>query len=419
MSLTKATYSMIEGAPVNIVDFGASPSATASENDAAILAAVTYAKTLTNPKLVIPQGTFSINATAVFDLPNYSSIECIGAFSSNANGCAVQIGSASVNRFGYRVAGMKVTRTSVDTSAGSIGVQLRNTALALIDIRAVSNFQTGVHLFADQPNGGVSYCETHFGFIHNNKTNLFLEADGAAGGYVNQNSFFGGSFNHSTSYPAVATVNLEIGYDGVYSNNNNSFYSPSFEDNSALAVAAVINGGNNLIVHPRVERTVDQATYEIQFTVNSSECQIIGNGFYTLPTNIDDLGSGNCYTTRAGTVYRAQAPDAAGGAVFAAQSNTASAAKVFVARDTSAVDRGWIRGDGRMYSSLHGYFENGIRYSSSDGTAEDRGLFAGTGSPEGVITAAVGSLYVNKSGGASTTLYVKTSGTGNTGWTAK
>lgn len=43
----------------------------------------------------------------------------------------------------------------------------------------------------------------------------------------------------------------------------------------------------------------------------------------------------------------------------------------------------------------------------------------GTGSPEGVVTAPIGSLYSNISGGASTTLYVKTSGAGNTGWTAK
>lgn len=43
----------------------------------------------------------------------------------------------------------------------------------------------------------------------------------------------------------------------------------------------------------------------------------------------------------------------------------------------------------------------------------------GTGSPEGVVTAPVGSEYTNTSGGAATTLYIKTSGTGNTGWTAK
>jgi hypothetical protein len=46
-------------------------------------------------------------------------------------------------------------------------------------------------------------------------------------------------------------------------------------------------------------------------------------------------------------------------------------------------------------------------------------LFTGTGTPEGVVTAPIGSLYLNVSGGVSTTLYVKTSGAGNTGWTAK
>lgn len=44
---------------------------------------------------------------------------------------------------------------------------------------------------------------------------------------------------------------------------------------------------------------------------------------------------------------------------------------------------------------------------------------SGAGSPEAVVTAPIGSLYSNTSGGASTTLYVKTSGAGNTGWTAK
>jgi hypothetical protein len=43
----------------------------------------------------------------------------------------------------------------------------------------------------------------------------------------------------------------------------------------------------------------------------------------------------------------------------------------------------------------------------------------GAGSPEGVVTASVGSLYTRTDGGANTTLYVKESGTGNTGWVAK
>jgi hypothetical protein len=44
----------------------------------------------------------------------------------------------------------------------------------------------------------------------------------------------------------------------------------------------------------------------------------------------------------------------------------------------------------------------------------------GTGSPEGVVAAAVGTLYLRSDGGAATTLYVKESGgSGNTGWIAK
>ncbi|AQY01615.1 hypothetical protein B2G67_09145 [Microbacterium foliorum] len=48
-------------------------------------------------------------------------------------------------------------------------------------------------------------------------------------------------------------------------------------------------------------------------------------------------------------------------------------------------------------------------------------LIAGVGSPEGVVVASRGSIYLDVSGAAGTTLYVKTSGlnTSNTGWTAK
>ena len=44
---------------------------------------------------------------------------------------------------------------------------------------------------------------------------------------------------------------------------------------------------------------------------------------------------------------------------------------------------------------------------------------SGAGSPEGVLTAVVGSMYTRTDGGAGTTLYIKESGTGSTGWVAK
>jgi len=44
---------------------------------------------------------------------------------------------------------------------------------------------------------------------------------------------------------------------------------------------------------------------------------------------------------------------------------------------------------------------------------------SGAGSPEGVVTAPKGSMYLRNDGGASTSLYIKESGSGNTGWAAK
>lgn len=46
-------------------------------------------------------------------------------------------------------------------------------------------------------------------------------------------------------------------------------------------------------------------------------------------------------------------------------------------------------------------------------------IWTGTGSPEGAVTAPVGSTYHRTDGGTSTSFYVKESGSGNTGWVAK
>lgn len=53
------------------------------------------------------------------------------------------------------------------------------------------------------------------------------------------------------------------------------------------------------------------------------------------------------------------------------------------------------------------------------GTGTAPRIISGSGSPEGVQSAVVGSLYLRTNGGATSTLYVKESGSGNTGWVAK
>lgn len=46
-------------------------------------------------------------------------------------------------------------------------------------------------------------------------------------------------------------------------------------------------------------------------------------------------------------------------------------------------------------------------------------VYSGYATPEAQISAGIGSIYLRKDGGANTTLYVKESGTGATGWVAK
>lgn len=57
--------------------------------------------------------------------------------------------------------------------------------------------------------------------------------------------------------------------------------------------------------------------------------------------------------------------------------------------------------------------------NSTSGTTGFATILVGEGDPENSITALPGSLWLRTDGGAGTTLYVKESGTGNTGWVAK
>lgn len=72
-----------------------------------------------------------------------------------------------------------------------------------------------------------------------------------------------------------------------------------------------------------------------------------------------------------------------------------------------------------MKSSADGFIE----MYKADGTTFSvvQSLYdrAGSGTPEGAVTAPVGAIYHRTDGGAGTSFYVKESGSGNTGWVAK
>lgn len=80
-----------------------------------------------------------------------------------------------------------------------------------------------------------------------------------------------------------------------------------------------------------------------------------------------------------------------------------------------------------VYASQVGYRVNrALPYDGSEPmtgaielAADGPTISTGTGTPEGAVTAPIGSVFHRSDGGAGTSFYVKESGTGDTGWVAK
>lgn len=79
-------------------------------------------------------------------------------------------------------------------------------------------------------------------------------------------------------------------------------------------------------------------------------------------------------------------------------------------------------------AGTNGYFDSNLNVPGAVITqlgyiamnsAESVLILRGTGDPDGNVTAGIGSLWLRSDGSAGTTLYVKESGVGNTGWVAK
>lgn len=84
---------------------------------------------------------------------------------------------------------------------------------------------------------------------------------------------------------------------------------------------------------------------------------------------------------------------------------------------------GWVELDEKKLQTHEGAAELNrmlrILFECMPGDGDQVRDFYGYGSPENVVAAKVGSTYRRLDGGATTTLYVKTSGSGATGWTGK
>ena len=103
--------------------------------------------------------------------------------------------------------------------------------------------------------------------------------------------------------------------------------------------------------------------------------------------------------------------DASQNATFAG-SITLAASKSIIGTGTSSLTIGQAGGN-NLDALYLGSGAAGVVFNNASR------IKSGSGSPEGAVTAAVGSLWLRTDGGASTSIYVKESGSGNSGWVAK
>jgi hypothetical protein len=170
--------------------------------------------------------------------------------------------------------------------------------------------------------------------------------------------------------------------------------------------------GNPTAIFANITNTASGATSNLmdlqvggvsQFSVSKAGLTQVRSHLQPIVSNISDLGgSGNRWK------------DCYFGAVDARRiKNTAA-----VATDIVVVAKGFTGQTANLFEGQD--VSNNVLFSvSPEGAVSSLYSRYGTGSPEGVVTAPIGAFYSCTNGGAGTSFYVKESGTGNTGWTAK
>jgi hypothetical protein len=171
---------------------------------------------------------------------------------------------------------------------------------------------------------------------------------------------------------------------------------------SSLASSGNIGAVNTAPTTPLMVNTYNGSdpTYRGDVVVNSPGASLSSNGGIEL--KVDNAGSGFGarflnYYPGSGSTYDIAIQMRNNSASWTTQLNIKATGNVSVSTGNLVID---TSGKG---ITLPG----GITWTS------------GAGSPEGVVTAPVGSLYSRSDGGLLSSLYVKESGSGNTGWAGK
>ena len=264
MSLTKVTYSMIQGTYLNVNDYGADPTG-ATDSTTAIQAAIDAA--LANGQKVTAIGTYKISAKVIIKTDADFSQATFNVYGTPAIAVEISTGNAStpttiidnsVIWLPKRIENM--TKPTTGWAGQGIGVRVVNAYSCQIFVGNVVNFAYGLYCLGNEE--GNSYNNYYLGHLENNKINVFLEgANTVALSWCNENNFFGGRLSHYSSEGTDVAGAVQIFIEDSPSVcNNNIFYRPSIEGN-VPEYHYVCYGSYNTIVQGRWEATTPKVLY--------------------------------------------------------------------------------------------------------------------------------------------------------------
>jgi hypothetical protein len=503
MALTKVTYSMIDGATVNVLDYGADPT-DINDSAAAINAAITAAAANNIDSVYLPAGTYKCASTITL----LDNITLFGEGKASAlhflpSGGGQTAGITVANKTNFQIKNLRVYGNStasvdltwairiygsnngivsncfIDTAflgvfVGDVSITQSNKILitnntisniglngigvntfgSKIDILGNSIYQSGTLSSLVSVGSGIEFRSATNSVIgSNNLDELQYGAAGACDGIRLEYGTPEPSNPSGQQVQNVSVVNNVIsnfsgfGIRGQMILNcsitGNSFYSSNAthevglvllgDDTNSVTSSYNTVSGNTFFVQGVVSsvegiRLQGDTTQKVIFNnINGNTFQGYRNGISF--SNADNNSASNNVISNSsshGIAHISGSSNLISGNV--STNNTDSGIEILAGsnivinmnncNNNSAYGIVLAPGASNCFVNWNITQNNTTaNYANNGGTAISTSF--GTGTPEASVTASVGSQFLRTNGGGSTTLYIKESGTGNTGWVGK
>lgn len=282
MSLTKVSYSLINGSPANVLDYGAVGNGV-NDDTAAIQSALNN-----NSDIYLPAGNYKITASLLID--GNKNIYGAGIGSTNIKPTssvleAIKIGSVSL--FTGCVKNLTIDRTTYSGATENVGFAYYDCAECVFE-SIESRFSKYNHKLCPGSGQRVSYNTYINVTAVGGYYNIYVTA--TAPGFANENTFYGGRL--------FTTANTNTNVHATVGNHNRWIdVCAEGEGDQAFLIGDTIAGVHStMIFSPRCEGTWVNAAVVIQSGAQNTT--VIANDLYT---SIDDNGTGSVIVTRRGT----------------------------------------------------------------------------------------------------------------------